>query len=297
MQELSKTAVVVLNCHTINETREFLDSLNAQYPDMRTIVVDNGSPVDLYQELEQIVRHYPRTTLHQTGSNLGFARGNNVGIRIARHERYEYIICSNNDIEMPCGHTIEPLLQTAVTHHAALVGPRVVNLNDREQNPLHRRRPNKREAYFSFYHNYSPTRQILKRLVSPRLLKHIGRRFIHDSVPVREPSDASPIQPQPIYALGGAFLMFCPPFFRSDPGFDEGTFIYCEELILAEMLIRAGLMAWFDPRARVTHKESRTMHHLWGGPLEKEPLAMLKRSLKYWYHQHYRVTNREKMAD
>jgi GT2 family glycosyltransferase len=57
-------------------------------------VVDNGSS-DGSEEI--IRRHFPDFELLQTGSNLGFAGGNNVGIRHALDSGADYVWLLNND--------------------------------------------------------------------------------------------------------------------------------------------------------------------------------------------------------
>lgn len=63
--------------------------------DFETIVVDNGS-TDATPEL--VRRDFPHVRLLQTGRNLGFAGGNNVGIQAARGELF---VLLNDDTETP----------------------------------------------------------------------------------------------------------------------------------------------------------------------------------------------------
>jgi GT2 family glycosyltransferase len=63
-------------------------------PDVAVIVVDNGSGDDSVSVIRQ--RH-PDLTLLETGANLDYAGGNNVGIRYALEHGAAYVAVLNND--------------------------------------------------------------------------------------------------------------------------------------------------------------------------------------------------------
>lgn len=87
--------VVVLNWNGARDTLACLASLRElQYPAARVMVVDNGSDdgsVALIRDAD------PDAVLIATGQNLGFARGNNIGIRHALCADAAYVWLLNND--------------------------------------------------------------------------------------------------------------------------------------------------------------------------------------------------------
>jgi GT2 family glycosyltransferase len=88
-------SVVILNWNGESYLRECLNSVLAQdYQPVEIILVDNGSSD---RSVEIAETEYPGVKLIQTGKNLGFAAGNNVGIREALGEQ---IVIFNNDAEM-----------------------------------------------------------------------------------------------------------------------------------------------------------------------------------------------------
>lgn len=90
-----KIAVIVLHYQNLADTIECLDSLKAQnYPDFEVILVDNASK-DL--DLAQKIADYPRLHLIRNETNLGFAGGNNAGIRCALDRGADAIFLLNND--------------------------------------------------------------------------------------------------------------------------------------------------------------------------------------------------------
>jgi GT2 family glycosyltransferase len=88
-------AIVVLNWTGRHDTLECLDSVGAiNYPNYEAMVVDNGS-VD--GSVPAIKARFPKLTVLETGTNLGYAGGNNVGIDVALHREAEFILLLNND--------------------------------------------------------------------------------------------------------------------------------------------------------------------------------------------------------
>ena len=75
-----KLFVVILNWNGKNDTLACLTSLQiVEAPAFDVIVVDNGSTDDSVAEISQ---RFPQVTLIETGKNLGYAGGNNVGIDV-----------------------------------------------------------------------------------------------------------------------------------------------------------------------------------------------------------------------
>lgn len=90
-----KIAVVVLNWNGGSDTVDCIASLQATvYKNREIIVVDNGSTDN---SLAIIRGRFPTITILETGENLGYAGGNNVGIRRALATGAEFILLLNND--------------------------------------------------------------------------------------------------------------------------------------------------------------------------------------------------------
>jgi GT2 family glycosyltransferase len=87
--------VVVLNWNGHADTVDCVRScLTNRHPRSRIVVVDNGSS-DGSEHL--LRREFPEIAILQSGANLGFAGGNNIGIRYALDQGADYVLLLNND--------------------------------------------------------------------------------------------------------------------------------------------------------------------------------------------------------
>jgi hypothetical protein len=84
-----------LNWNGWQDTVECLNALNeSTYPNQTVIVVDNGSTND---SAGRIRAAHPDILLIESGKNLGFAGGNNIGIRHALAHGADFVWLLNND--------------------------------------------------------------------------------------------------------------------------------------------------------------------------------------------------------
>src|SRR5437762_13536091 len=90
-----RICVVTLNWNQEADTRACLESLRqCSYPAMSVILVDNGSQDG---SPHRLATEFPEVQLLPQATNLGFAEGNNVGIRTALAQGAEHILLLNND--------------------------------------------------------------------------------------------------------------------------------------------------------------------------------------------------------
>jgi GT2 family glycosyltransferase len=88
-------SVISVNYNQSAVTLEMLESFRkVTYPNYEIIIVDNGSPND---NPEIIRNNYPEVNLIKSAENLGFAGGNNLGIKASKGD---YVLLINNDTEV-----------------------------------------------------------------------------------------------------------------------------------------------------------------------------------------------------
>jgi GT2 family glycosyltransferase len=117
---------VVLNWNGWRDTARCLASLRAcSYPNLRVVVVDNGSTDGSPEHLAPMLEA-PWGELVQAGRNLGFTGGANLGLRLALERGAHYAFLLNNDA------TVAPDCITTLVQEAerrpeiGLVGPKIV---------------------------------------------------------------------------------------------------------------------------------------------------------------------------
>jgi len=118
-----KVGFSILNWNQKEVTCECLASLaGLDYPNYEIIVVDNGSRDD---EAAVIQARFPHVVVLRNERNLGFAEGNNVGIRRALEGGADYVFLLNNDtvVDPPM---LKHLVEVAESDdRIAVVGPKI----------------------------------------------------------------------------------------------------------------------------------------------------------------------------
>ncbi|MBN1657067.1 MAG: glycosyltransferase family 2 protein [Anaerolineae bacterium] len=118
-----KVYIIVLNWNNAPDTCACLESLlRLETVDSTVLVVDNGSTDN---SLVEIAHHFPHVEILQTGENLGYAEGNNAGIRHALANGAEYVCILNNDTVVDPG-CVRALLGEAESNpDVGIVGPKM----------------------------------------------------------------------------------------------------------------------------------------------------------------------------
>lgn len=116
-------ALVILNWNRKDDLLECLTSATRQdYARTEIVVVDNGS-VDGSQEA--VRDSFPEVTLLECETNLGFSRGNNVGIQYALEQGADYVFLLNNDTSVD-ERLLAELVQVAESDESiGAVGPKM----------------------------------------------------------------------------------------------------------------------------------------------------------------------------
>jgi GT2 family glycosyltransferase len=87
--------ILTVNYNSAAFIGEFLESVRRlRYPNARLIVVDSGSQDASTEEIASVC---PDAHLILCDENVGFARGNNIGIEYCREHRFDYVLFLNTD--------------------------------------------------------------------------------------------------------------------------------------------------------------------------------------------------------
>jgi len=211
--------VLVLNWNNWKDTNECLASLQGlDYDNWKVIVLDNGSTDG---SVECIRRHFPEVEVMELGENLGFAKGNNAGIRLALERGAEYVWLLNNDT------TVDPNALRALVERAdtdpkiGAVGSAIYSMGE----------PSHLQAWGGGHVSW------------------LGRSH-HFTGPVRD---------ERVQFLTGASLFLRCSAVRQVGLLDEGFFMYWEDADYCFRMRRAGWNLAVSGDSRVWHKEQGTV--------------------------------------
>lgn len=237
------TGIVIVSYKNLEGTVAFI---NEQLPKLcipwKAVVVDN-SPDErvgktiaercsggFLQHPDGVIKEQSQVYVVSTRKNLGFACGNNLGADLlVRNFAVDYLLFSNDDIIINDVQVVEKmLLQFDRRQDVAIVGPRIVGKDNRDQSP--------------HYRIITPLRQIGWRLF---------RRFRRN----RAASSPAIVPPQSGYCywVSGCFFLVRQTDFSAVGGFDPRTFLYSEEVILSERMKRIGKSSYFMADTSVVH--------------------------------------------
>jgi GT2 family glycosyltransferase len=104
-----KLSIIIVSYNTAELTKQTINSVVATVSeklDYEIIVVDNDSRDDTVAQLKKL--RLPRLTIIETGENLGFGKGNNAGVKVARGD---YLLFLNSDTIVGAG-ALENLVAT-----------------------------------------------------------------------------------------------------------------------------------------------------------------------------------------
>lgn len=124
-QKDPQVAILVLNWNNYSDTHKCLQSLQElTYSNTRIILVDNGSDDGSREKLQAA---YPGLTMLVSEQNLGFAGGNNIGLREILEEDIPYTLLLNNDTELSQPDFLESILNEIESDEdICAVGPKVL---------------------------------------------------------------------------------------------------------------------------------------------------------------------------
>jgi hypothetical protein len=218
-------AVVVLNWNGTEDTLECLRSLAlVDYPRHEIIVVDNGSEPSPRQ---RILERFSSVTYLETGRNLGYAGGNNVGMRYAMSAGYDYVFVLNNDTVVERGVLREAVAVAESDPAIAAVGVKIIAWDD----------PGRVWVAYG---------QVTYRQGLVRLIGYYER----DDGTFDQQKDVE-------WVPGTAMLLRC-RVLESVGLFDEDFFAYHEDVDWCTMAHEKGFRVVFSPRPRIYHKGHRS---------------------------------------
>ena len=249
------TSVITINYNGLKDTCELIESLPLEDKSIEVIVVDNASKED---EASIIASRYPQVKVIRSEQNLGFAGGNNLGIKAARGC---YLFFINNDTilrckkeDVRCKMFFQPLTDRLESSpEIGMVCPKIRFAW--ENHPIQ-------------FAGYTP-------LSSYTMRNH--------SIGFGETDRGQYDTAHPTPYAHGAAMMVKREALEKVGLMPECYFLYYEELDWSMMFTRAGYSIWYEPACTIYHKESQATGQ--NSPLKtyyltRNRLLFVKRNIK-----------------
>ena len=248
-------SIIIVSYNVREHLERCLESLHTSPPRVahEIVVVDNASS----DGSDEAARRWPGVQVIENVSNVGFSRGNNVGIRASRGAN---LLLLNSDTIVP-PQAIDRLLEALAQHpDVAVVGPRLVDGNGR--------------AELSFGRMIGPFNELRqKRLVrghergAPRQSAFVDRMTRREHFPDW---------------VSGACLLVRRADAEAVGLLDERYFMYTEDVDFCAAIRARGRRVLFTPAAEIVHIRGRSAA---AAPAATD--AAYRRSRLAFYEKHH----------
>jgi GT2 family glycosyltransferase len=224
-----KLSIVIICWNDLKVIQDCLRSIYRETSEIpfEVIVSDNGSTDG---SLEYVRENFPSVRIVENGDNIGFARGNNAGIDVARGE---YVLILNPDTIIH-RNALDKLVAYADRHpEGGAFGCRVLNPDGSFQNPAR------------------PLPTLGGALISALCIRWLGKlssRFEADLYMGWEGRTERAVGFQ-----SGCCVMLRRQLLERLRGFDERFFYHFEETDLCCRVWKSGSQVLFCPDAEITH--------------------------------------------
>lgn len=255
---------VILNYNVVNITVNCVESIkkNIDTHQYHIIIVDNASPNYAGEKLHQIFKGDQHVSYLYSAINIGFARGNNLGIDFAReHYPSKFVCCLNNDTLLQQKDFFSVLNRKYEESKPAMIGPKIHLLNGRIQPIMPKLasidvyvRTRKKLVHENVY--WAVIREYLLSHPLIEWLNDLRHQIKGDYPSDYKNSNRSYDEEQKDVVLQGCCLIFTPVFFSKLKGFNPRTFMYVEENILFVAIKKAGMQTLYYPELNIKHLES-----------------------------------------
>ena len=214
-------SIITINYNGLDDTCELIESIPFNEK-MEIIVVDNASKKN---EASIIANRYPKVKTIRSDNNLGFAGGNNLGIKEAKGK---YLFLVNNDTLFKDFNIQSLIDRLESSDQIGIVCPKIrfaLGTNSIQ------------------YAGYTPLSKITVR---------------NQAIGFGEEDHAQYNKPYPTPYAHGAAMLIKREALEKVGLMPECYFLYYEELDWSMMFARAGYEIWYEPACTIYHKESRS---------------------------------------
>jgi len=193
----------------------------------RIIIIDNNSSDNSLNILEK--KYGKKYIIIRNKENLGYARGNNIGIQKSTEVGMKYSFIINPDVEILDFNIFDTIIKFGESmENFYIAGPNIIHHNN--------------FYYVPFY-----KRPDLLDLIFPFILRIRNKKRNNNSTI------------QEVYALHGSFLLIDTNKFKKIGMFDSRTFLYNEENIIGEKLLKLNVKSYIIKNLYIKHSVAKSV--------------------------------------
>jgi len=231
-------AVVILNYNSFPDTIKLVEVLQQQTvaDDLFILVVDNASPNDSYSKLQPLEKRYPNIAVLQTATNLGYARGNNLGLQYLDENIHpQYVAIMNNDIILQ-NDSLEKLIgKYSALECPAIIAPKQLDANHNEMLPY------RMNSFFDDFLNLFYIFKIFHKRNALQYVDNTGRNAMK------------------VEMIPGSFMFTAFDRFKEMGFFYPNTFLFVEERFIAVKAKQMNLQNYILLDETYVHEHSKTI--------------------------------------
>ena len=255
-------SIIIVNYHHSHMLDNCLESVyrTIEKIQFEVILVDNSSKDD---GLEPILKRYTKIQFINNSKNVGFARANNQGAKIASGD---FLLFINPDTVM-IEDAIESMLDYIRSDSSiGILGPKVLNSDQTVQYSC-RKFPT---IWSGLFNRYS----LMTRLFPNNRYSRDYLMLDYDHNSIRS-----------VDWVSGCCMMLSELTLKKANGFDENYFLFIEDVDLCQVIKKKGLRVVYFPNAKIFHKISSSNAHSTSRVIIKRHQGMI------YYNQKYSETN------
>lgn len=248
-----KVIIILVNYNNYKDTIDCIKSLRrVQYPNFHVLIIDNCSTDNSFERLKKEIK---KESILLSPTNKGFSNGNNIGIKWALDNGFDYILLLNNDT------TVEPdfldyLILTAESYKGnAIVTSNIYYYDQKE----------------TIWYGGGSFNEITGRVV------HIG---------INKKDIYKEKKPQEVSFISGCCMLFSTKIVTDIGYLSDDYFLYCEDLDYCCRARSNGYKLIYNPKSVIYHKVSsstKKMPRLVGYYLVRNKFIIIRKFIKRNY--------------
>ncbi len=227
-----KIAIIILNYNSCTDCCKCIGYLKQQQGvEQEIVVVDNCSREEERKAVETLCREQGCTFIANS-ENKGYNAGNNVGLRYAAENGYEYALIANPDMEFPQKNYLATLLSKMQEDEDIVVcGSDIIGADGIHQSPMFKDG------------NWRNSFEWVKDIFGNKNKNNDAYEFIDNYS-----------ESHYCHKVSGCCFLIKTAFLKEINFFDEKVFLYCEEAILSRQVELAGKRMYYLATSQAVHR-------------------------------------------